>query len=107
MDVASVDVIWNGFHQAKKIADLAETFEVNCAPHNYYSHLATFISAQWCAAIPNVRILEVDVDDVPWREELTTAVPQIEAGKLTIPAGPGWGADVNEDVLREHPWERA
>jgi galactonate dehydratase len=104
MDVASVDVIWNGFHQAKKIADLAETFEVNCAPHNYYSHLATFISAQWCAAIPNVRILEVDVDDVPWREELTTAVPQIEHGVLTIPSGPGWGADVDEDVLREHPW---
>ncbi len=104
MDVASVDVIWNGFHQSKKIADLAETFEVNCAPHNYYSHLATFISAQWCAAIPNVRILEVDVDDVPWREELTTAVPQIANGMLTIPSGPGWGADVNEDVLQEHPW---
>jgi galactonate dehydratase len=104
MDVASVDVIWNGFHQAKKIADLAETFEVNCAPHNYYSHLATFISAQWCAAIPNVRILEIDVDDVPWREELTTAVPEISEGKLTIPTGPGWGADVKEDVLRQHPW---
>jgi L-alanine-DL-glutamate epimerase-like enolase superfamily enzyme len=105
MDVASVDVIWNGFHQAKKIADLAETFEVNCAPHNYYSHLATFISAQWCAAIPNVRILEVDVDDVPWREQLTTAVPQIDDGKLTIPTAPGWGADVDEDVLNEHPWQ--
>ncbi len=104
LDVASVDVIWNGFHQAKKIADLAETFEVNCAPHNYYSHLATFISAQWCAAIPNVRILEVDVDDVPWREQLTTAVPELDGGWLKIPAGPGWGADVNEDVLREHPW---
>ena len=104
MDVASVDVIWNGFHQAKKIADLAETFEVNCAPHNYYSHLATFISAQWCAAIPNVRILEVDVDDVPWRETVTTAVPEIEDGVLRIPTAPGWGADVNEDVLREHPW---
>jgi L-alanine-DL-glutamate epimerase-like enolase superfamily enzyme len=104
MDVASVDVIWNGFHQAKKIADLAETFEVNCAPHNYYSHLATFIAAQWCAAIPNVRILEVDVDDVPWRETLTTAVPQIDDGVLQIPTAPGWGADVNEDVLREHPW---
>jgi L-alanine-DL-glutamate epimerase-like enolase superfamily enzyme len=102
MDVASVDVIWNGFHQAKKIADLAETFEVNCAPHNYYSHLATFISAQWCAAIPNVRILEVDVDDVPWREELT-AVPEISDGKLAIPMAPGWGTDVNEEVLRAHP----
>jgi L-alanine-DL-glutamate epimerase-like enolase superfamily enzyme len=104
MDVASVDVIWNGFHQAKKIADLAETFEVNCAPHNYYSHLATFISAQWCAAVPNVRILEVDVDDVPWREELTTSVPELRDGMLTIPSGPGWGADVDEDVLRAHPW---
>lgn len=104
MDVASVDVIWNGFHQAKKIADLAETFEVSCAPHNYYSHLATFIGAQWCAAIPNARILEIDVDDVPWREELVTALPAIEGGELRIPGGPGWGVEVREDVLREHPW---
>ena len=103
IDVASVDVIWNGFAQSKKIADLAETFEVNCAPHNYYSHLATFISAQWCAAIPNMRILEVDVDDVPWKDELT-AVPEIQRGVLTVPGGPGWGADVDEDVLRAHPW---
>jgi L-alanine-DL-glutamate epimerase-like enolase superfamily enzyme len=104
VDVASVDVVWNGFHQAKKIADLAETFEVNCAPHNYYSHLATFIAAQWCAAIPNARILEIDVDDVPWREDLTTAVPQIAGGVLTVPEGPGWGVDVVENVLREHPY---
>ncbi|MBA3382361.1 MAG: mandelate racemase/muconate lactonizing enzyme family protein [Actinobacteria bacterium] len=104
MDVASVDVIWNGFHQAKKIADLAETFEVNCAPHNYYSHLATFIAAQWCAAIPNARILELDVDDVPWRDELVTAVPEIVNGELRVPAGPGWGVEVREDVLREHSW---
>ena len=104
MDVASVDVIWNGFHQAKKIADLAETFEVNCAPHNYYSHLATFIGAQWCAAIPNARILEIDVDDVPWRDELVTAVPELADGELRVPAGPGWGVEVVEDVLQAHPW---
>ena len=87
MDVASVDVIWNGFHQAKKIADLAETFEVNCAPHNYYSHLATFIAAQWCAAIPNARILELDVDDVPWRDELVSASPEIVDGEIRVPVG--------------------
>ncbi len=104
MDVASVDVIWNGFHQAKKIADLAETFEVNCAPHNYYSHLATFIAAQWCAAIPNARILELDVDDVPWRDELVTAVPEIADGELCVPPGPGWGVEIREDVVRAHPW---
>jgi galactonate dehydratase len=107
MDVASVDVIWNGFHQSKKIADLAETFEVNCAPHNYYSHLATFIAAQWCAVIPNARILEYDVDDVPWRDELVTAVPQISGAELAIPGGPGWGVEIVEDVLREHPSPQA
>lgn len=104
LDVASVDVIWNGFHQSKKVADLAETFEVNCAPHNYYSHLATFIAASWCAAIPNARILELDVDDVPWREELVTALPEIANGELRFPAGPGWGVEIVEDVLRDHPW---
>jgi galactonate dehydratase len=106
LDVASVDVIWNGFHQAKKIADLAETYEVNCAPHNYYSHLATFIGAQWCAAIPNARILEFDVDDVPWRDELVTAVPEIADGEIRVPSGPGWGVEVVEAVLSEHPWPR-
>ena len=104
MDVASVDVIWNGFHQAKKIADLADTFDVSCAPHNYYSHLATFIAAQWCAAIPNARILELDVDDVPWRDELVTPVPEISDGELRVPSGPGWGSELQEDVLRAHPW---
>ncbi len=107
MDILSVDVIWNGFAQARKVADLAETFDVPCAPHNHYSHLATFIAAQWCAATTNVRILEVDVDDVPWKDELVTAVPQIENGELAIPAGPGWGVELNEDVLRAHPWPRS
>lgn len=99
MDIASVDVIWNGFGQAKKIADMAETFEVNVAPHNYYSHLATFISAQLCAAVPNVQMLEVDVDDVPWKDEITS-VPDIVSGSLKIPAGPGWGCDVNEELFK-------
>ena len=104
MDVASVDVIWNGFAQSLKIAALAETHELACAPHNYYSHLATFIAAQWCAAIPNVRLLEIDVDDVPWREELTTASPEIRDGELRGPGGRAGAVEVREDVLREHPW---
>ncbi|MGZ4386144.1 MAG: mandelate racemase/muconate lactonizing enzyme family protein [Gaiellaceae bacterium] len=106
LDVASVDVIWNGFAQSKKIADLAETFEVNCAPHNYYSHLATFISAQWCAAIANVRMLEVDVDDVPWKDELVSVAPEIREGEIVVPSGPGWGTEIDEQVLKAHPWPR-
>ncbi len=104
MSVVMVDIPWNGLAQSKKIADLAEIHEMNVAPHNYYSHLATLIGAHFCAIVPNLRIFEVDVDDVPWREELITAVPQIQDGYLHLPTAPGWGADLNEEVLRAHPW---
>jgi L-alanine-DL-glutamate epimerase-like enolase superfamily enzyme len=75
------------------------------APHNYYSHLATFIGASLCAVVPNVRIMEIDVDDVPWREELVTNLPVINKGYMQIPTGPGWGTELNEEVARAHRWE--
>ncbi len=106
MDVCIIDIIWNGFAQAKKIADVAEAYEMNVAPHNYQSHLSTFISAQFCAAIPNMRIFEVDIDDVPWKDELSTTQPEIVDGMLQVPSGPGWGCEINEDVLKAHPWPR-
>jgi galactonate dehydratase len=106
VDIASIDIIWNGYAQSKKISDLAELYEVNVTPHNYYSHLATFISAQYCAAIPNLRIMEIDVDDVPWKDELVTELPDIKQGNLEIPKKPGWGTKINEDVLRKHPWPK-
>ena len=106
MDIASVDVIWNGFMGSKKIADMAEIYEMNVCPHNYNGHLSSFISAQFCASIPNFRIMEVDVDDVPWRDELFTEKPEIKNGELMLSKKPGWGTEVNEKVLKEHPWPK-
>ena len=103
-DVFMVDVPWNGFSQSKKIGDLAEVYQFNVAPHNYYSHLATYISASLCAVLPNVRIMEVDIDDVPWKDDLTTNVPEIVDGYMKIPTGPGWGTELNEDVVKAHLW---
>jgi galactonate dehydratase len=106
-DVYSIDVTWNGLLESKRIAELADLYEANVTPHNHYSDLATFISAQFCASIPNLRIMETDVDDVPWKHELVTVKPHIEDGKMTLPAGPGWGADVDEQVSAAHPWPSA
>ncbi len=104
MDVAIIDVPWNGFSQAVRIGAMAETYEINIAPHNYYSHLADLHSAHLCAVLPNIRIMEIDVDDVPWKADLVTRPPVITDGHIMIPTAPGWGADINEEVLREHPW---
>lgn len=102
-DVFMVDVPWNGFSQSKKIGDLAEVYQLNVAPHNYYSHLASFISASLCAVLPNVRIMEIDVDDVPWKDDLVTIPPTIVDGRMAIPDGPGWGTDIVEETLLAHP----
>jgi L-alanine-DL-glutamate epimerase-like enolase superfamily enzyme len=103
-DVFMVDVPWNGFSQAKKIGDLAETYQLNIAPHNYYSHLATFMSASLCGVLPNVRIMEADIDDVPWRDDVTTHAPEVVNGQMKIPTGPGWGTELREEELLRHPW---
>jgi L-alanine-DL-glutamate epimerase-like enolase superfamily enzyme len=105
-DVAVVDVIWNGLAESVRIANAADAFEVSVAPHNFYGPLGDLISAHFCAAVPNVRIMEYEADDVPWKSELLTHPPVIEAGQLLIPDRPGWGADVNEEAVKAHPPRR-
>jgi galactonate dehydratase len=106
VDVAIVDVPWNGLWESIRIASLAEAYEVDVAPHNYYGDLATLMSAHFCAAIPNFRIMEIEVDDVPWKSDFVTRAPRIENGELIVPTGPGWGADINEEAVRAHPPKR-
>ena len=103
-DVFMIDVPWNGFNQAKKVGDLAEVYQLNVAPHNYYSHMSSFISASLCAVLPNIRIMELDIDDVPWKDDLVTELPEVIDGYMTIPKTLGWGTELNEPELAKHPW---
>jgi L-alanine-DL-glutamate epimerase-like enolase superfamily enzyme len=103
MDVAIIDVPWNGLAESLKIAAMADAYEVNCAPHNFYGHLCSFHSAHFSAAVPNFRIMEIDLDSCPWRDEFVTAIPVIENGELVLPTAPGWGADINEAAVRARP----
>ncbi|PPQ26190.1 mandelate racemase/muconate lactonizing enzyme family protein [Rhodopila globiformis] len=102
-DVAIIDVIWNGFLESIKIAAMAEAYEVNVAPHNYYGHLCSAVSAHFCAVVPNFRVMEIDIDSVAWRDELFINAPMMENGALVLPDRPGWGVDVNEAAVRAHP----
>jgi L-alanine-DL-glutamate epimerase-like enolase superfamily enzyme len=47
--------------------------------------------------------MEIDIDDVPWKDDLVTVPPVIKDGYLQLPTGPGWGADLDEEVIRAHP----
>ena len=104
VDVAIIDAVWNGVWQSMKIAALANAHEVNVAPHNYYGHLATMMNAHMSAAVPNLRIMETDIDRLPWDGEVFTHEPEFEdGGHLVVPDRPGWGTEPDEEALARHP----
>ena len=103
MDVVIIDALWNGIQQSTKIAAMADAHQLHVAPHNYYGHLATFMNAHWAAAVPNLRIMETDIDRLSWDDELFTATPEYRDGNLQLPDGPGWGCEPDEAALDEYP----
>jgi L-alanine-DL-glutamate epimerase-like enolase superfamily enzyme len=103
MDVAIVDTPWNGVFQSMKIAAAAEAHEVNVAPHNFYGHLCTMMNAHFAAAVPNLRIMETDIDRIAWDHVLFDHVPEFVDGHLVMPDRPGWGIVPDEATIRAHP----
>jgi L-alanine-DL-glutamate epimerase-like enolase superfamily enzyme len=103
VDVAIIDTPWNGVAESLKIAAMADAYEINVAPHNFYGHLATMMNAHFSAVVPNFRIMEIDPDVVPWHDDLVTHKPEIRDGHLILSTRPGWGTDVDEEAVRAHP----
>jgi galactonate dehydratase len=107
VDVAIVDVMWCGLLESLAMASIAAAYETSIATHYYTGPLATAMSAHFAALIPNLTIMEYDVDGPPLRDRLVKQVPKVEAGVYHLPDGPGWGVEVDEAVLAEHALKRA
>jgi L-alanine-DL-glutamate epimerase-like enolase superfamily enzyme len=101
-DVAIIDPQYNGVPEAIRMAAMCDAYEVNVASHYFAGPLSAIICAHFASLIPNLRISEYDVDEVPWKPKLLTHPPVIENGEFIVPTGAGWGTDVNEDELRAH-----
>jgi galactonate dehydratase len=102
-DIIMPDLAWNGITMTKKIADMAHAYDVLFAPHNCHSPLTTLISASVAATVPNFHILEIDVDDAPWRDDMMTHPFEVENGYLKLSDRPGLGSDLIEEELLKHP----
>jgi len=102
-DVVMVETLANGLSEARRICELAAHYDTMFSPHNYMSPLATLINAHLCAAMPNLEILEIDMDDVPWKWDLIDQPLEIVDGELVVPDRPGLGANVVEAVVAAHP----
>jgi len=95
-----------GPSEMKRIATMAEAYNVLIAPHNPNGPLSTLASAHVCAAIPNFFRCEFMFTDVPWRDEVITHPLDVRQGKLHLSERPGLGVDLVEEEMRRHPGVR-
>ncbi len=97
-----------GISEMRKIASLAEAFNVPVAPHNPNGPISTLASAHVMAAVPNFFRLEFMANDVAWRDEAMAPDPlDIAGGVLTLSERPGLGVEIDETVLGRHPGVRS
>jgi galactonate dehydratase len=93
-----------GFGEGRKIAAMAEVYHVRVLPHNPNGPISTVVGVHLGACTPNFEMLEYprQVDDlVP----VLRGVPKAVDGYLDLPTEPGWGVEVDDDVLAEFPAE--
>jgi gluconate/galactonate dehydratase len=93
-----------GVMEARRIADLADSYFIPVAPHCIASPIGLMQSAHICATIPNFLVLEFHAMDVPFFDALIdgNGGPLIQNGHVTVPDKPGFGIELNEEVARQY-----
>ena len=92
-----------GISEMRKIANMAEAYNVPIAPHNPNGPISTIASAHSMATIPNFYRQEFMVKDVAWRDSCLSHALPIESGYFILPDRPGLGFDIDETELSKHP----
>jgi galactonate dehydratase len=92
-----------GPNELKRMATLAEIYNVPVAPHNPNGPLSTLASAHVVASIPNFFRQEFMFTDVPWRDEVISHPLDIREGHLYLADRPGLGVDLVEEAMEAHP----
>jgi galactonate dehydratase len=96
-----------GITEIRKIANMAEAYHVETAPHQPYGPVAHVASLAAMSTCRNFLIHEWEADDEALYHELTAGkFPVQKEGVVSLPDGPGLGIDVNfAEFLRRYPYK--
>lgn len=91
-----------GLLELTRIAAVAENDGVTVAPHNPSGPVSTAASIQVCAVLKNFRLLEFQWGETEWRHDVLNPPERFENGAIRVPERPGFGIELNENVVRAH-----
>jgi L-alanine-DL-glutamate epimerase-like enolase superfamily enzyme len=104
VDVVQPDVCHvGGLTRALRVAELARQAGLTCTPHSANLSLVTVFTLHFLGAIENAGpYLEYSIEPKsydPWQEGLFTPALAVRDGCVEIPAGPGWGVEIDPGWL--------
>ena len=111
IDIIQPDpALCGGVGEALFVAEMAALSRIRCIPHCWGGAIAIAASVQLASLLPephwgftkDTPLLELDQSENPWRTELVKEPFSVVEGSITVPAKPGLGIDVNEDVVRKY-----
>jgi galactonate dehydratase len=95
-----------GIMEGKKIAAMAEAYNMRIQPHNCASPVCTAASLQLDACIPNFIIQELYPYRIPEHFQIVQHAPELDVknGLLPIPNRPGLGVELVEERVKPFLW---
>jgi galactonate dehydratase len=107
-DFVMPDLGWvGGLSEARKIASMAEAYGLPIAPHDCTGPVVLAVSTHLSLNATNAVLQEsVRALYTGWYKEVTTQLPSVKDGMITVPPGPGHGVDLipglerREDCIR-------
>ena len=89
-----------GLLETKKICSTAETYSIMAAPHNVGGIVTTVATLHMLVGLRNGKILEHFNDFVDSQiKTCGSPYPEVVDGYFSLPSGPGWGLEMNEEFL--------
>ena len=105
IDFVTVDVGWTGgLTEAKKVADLADTFSVAVAPHDCTGPVSLALASHLVCAQPNGVVQETTRSWLrTWYTAVAEGLPDIAGGHLRLSDRPGHGVTLRSDMGERIP----
>ena len=102
VSVCMLDVGWaGGLSESKKIATMAEAYQLPVAPHDCTGPVLLTASVHLSMNCPNTLVQEmVRAFYYDWYGKLVTQLPPVKDGFITAPKGPGLGTKLQPAVLK-------
>lgn len=111
VDIIQPDVsLCGGFAECLAIAEMARLWNLQCMPHCWAGAIVTAATVHLVSLLPDATsgfeaeppLLELDVTENPFRDEIVTQPLRVIDGHIAVPTGPGLGIEIDEAAVRRY-----